>query len=113
MEIKFYKEAAAGGWLSLSFEEQMGNIGSEVGRVAQWKGESTNSFENAVQRALELFELTLKDERWGERLKDVAKMKEVFCSAVADDSNRVKLTLEELDRKLLPFAIAARKDLTF
>lgn len=111
MEIRFHKEAAAGQWFHLSFDEQLGNIGSEVARVARWKEGDRHHFENAVQRALELFALTLEDERWGERLREVADMREVFCSAVADNSSRGKSVLEELDQKLLPFAVAARRNL--
>lgn len=112
MEIKFHKEAAAGRWFCLSFDEQLGNIGSEVARVAHWKEEGGDHFENAVQRALELFALTLDDERWGSRLREVADIREVFCNAVADDSIHGKSVLEELDKKLLPFAIAARRNLS-
>lgn len=113
MEIKFHKGAAAGTWFLLSFDEQMGNIGAEVGSVVRWKGQDARYFEGAVQRALELFTLTLQDERWGERLRDVIRMRDVFCNAVGDDSNQGKLILEELDKELFTYALAARKDLTF
>ena len=52
-------------WFQLSLSEQMANIGSEVIRAVKWhnKGEKEHK-EKALERALELFDLTLSDPRW-------------------------------------------------
>jgi hypothetical protein len=55
---------AAGAWQKLRLAEQMGNIGSEVARVIHWQeaGDDIEK-EKALQRALELLDLTLADPR--------------------------------------------------
>lgn len=110
MNITFYKELAQGRWFTLSLSEQFANIGSEVGRAALWQGKNKEHFENAVQRALELFDLTLADTRWRGRLREIARAREVFCDAVFE-GQQYKSTLADLDAYFLPFAFAARKDL--
>lgn len=64
----YHKKLAAGRWKELSFEEQMGNIGSEVGRSFNWfKQGDKERFNRAFEMALELFDLTLEDERWQDK----------------------------------------------
>lgn len=77
-----HKELAAGRWFQLSLAEQLGNIGSEVSRAFHWKGRDKKLFWGAVERALELFDLTLADERWHGRRWEIARAREVFCDAV-------------------------------
>ena len=77
-----HKELAAGRWFELSLAEQMGNIGSEVSRASRWQGKDEKLFQGAVERALELFDLTLSDERWRGRRREIARAREVFCDAV-------------------------------
>lgn len=78
-----HKEMAAGRWYELSLAAQMGNIGSEVSRAAKWQGKDEKLFRGAVDRALELFDLTLMDPRSrGARAREIARAREVFCDAV-------------------------------
>src|SRR3990167_9274044 len=70
---------AAGRWHTLSLAEQMGNIGSEVGRDRRWRGREKGRFAAAAVRALELLELTIRDPRWRRRLKELTRVKEIFC----------------------------------
>lgn len=78
-----HREMAAGRWYELSLAEQMGNVGSEVSRAAKWQGKDEPLFRGAVDRALELFDLTLIDSRWrGARAGEIARAREVFCDAV-------------------------------
>lgn len=74
-----HKSLAAGRWFQLSLVEQLGNIGSEVGRARRAKGDKER-FDGAVRRALELFDLTLSDPRW--RKKELCRARELFCDAV-------------------------------
>ncbi len=102
-----HKELAKGRWFELSLCEQLGNIGSEVGRVIRWQDKDENNFEEAVTRALELFELTLKDQRWRKRLREIARARELFCDAITG-GEEYKSSLEDLDRYFYYFAFAAR-----
>lgn len=111
MNIVFHKEMAQGGWFKLSLMEQLGNIGSEVGRSALWQGKDEEHFQHAVGRALELFDLTLVDARWKGRLREIARAREVFCDAL-NGGKEYGSTLRDLEPYFLLFAIAARKDLS-
>lgn len=71
---------AAGGWNRLSLSEQLGNVGSEVGRAVRWKGKNSRLFEQAMIRALELLDLSIQDSRWIHRLKELARVREFLCA---------------------------------
>jgi len=104
----FHKELAAGGWSNLTLMEQLGNIGSEVGRAARAEGKNPAVLEAAAKRALELFDLTLKDPRWRRRLREIARAREVFCDAVWNSGRAYQSRLDELDKYFFRFAYAAR-----
>jgi hypothetical protein len=108
----FHREAAAGAWSELSLIEQMGNIGTEVGRAARAKETGKNERAwNAFVRALELFDLTIADSRWrGPKRREICRAREVVCDFIAGD-NEYRSTAESIDRYFLPFAISARRDL--
>ncbi len=69
-------------WRRMTLAEQIGNIGSEVSRTASAQGKDESRFNNALARALELFDLTLSDLRWRGRLWEIGRMREVFCDTV-------------------------------
>ena len=105
-----HKELAAGRWFTFSLTEQLGNIGSEVSRAARWQSKDEKLFQGAVDRALELFDLTLMDERWKGRRLEIARAREVFVDAVYG-GKEYGSSLEDLDRYFLPFACAARRSI--
>lgn len=103
-----HTDLASGKWNALSLAEQLGNIGSEVGRAARSREKDETKFRNAVTRALELFDLTLADPRWRGRKTEIARAREVFCDAVSGGS-LYRSTLQDMDRYFLSFAVAARR----
>lgn len=109
MNITFHKESACGSWYKLSLAEQLGNIGSEVGRAANSKGKNEELFQGSFQRALELFDMTLEDSRWQGRRTEIARARELFCYAVVGE-DKYNTTLKDLEAYFLPFALYARKD---
>src|SRR3989344_77314 len=103
-----HKDLAEGRWYKMSLMEQLGNIGSEVGRARIYKEKGDDErLQKAVDRALELFDLTLNDSRWRGRLKEIGRARDVFCDAISGgkeyDSN-----LTDLERYFMHFALAAR-----
>ncbi len=102
-----HPQLAEGGWFTLTLAEQMGNIGSEVSRVKNWHGRDATLAEGAFIRALELFDLTIRDARWRRRLKELLRVREVFCDTMMGGV-RYHTTIEDLDRYFLPFAVTAR-----
>ncbi len=103
-----HKELAMGRWFQLSLAEQLANIGSEVVRTGKWQNKDKDIFWGAVERALELFDLTLTDIRWRGRLREIARIKELFCDALLG-SKDYKTTLKDLERYFLPFAFFVRR----
>lgn len=102
-----HKILAGGRWQELSLKEQLGNIGGEVSRAIKWRRRDTDAFERTVFRALELFDLTLGDPRWRHRLKEIARAREMFCDAISGGKEYGNM-LEDIDRYLFQFALAAR-----
>jgi hypothetical protein len=103
-----HKSLAEGRWFQLSLAEQLGNIGSEVSRAIRARGDEKR-YDAAIVRAFELFYLTIEDPRWGKRLKEVCRAREVFCDAILG-GKEYGSTLEDLDRYFTQFAIAARSN---
>lgn len=106
MEV-IHKNLSEKRWRELSLCEQMANIGSEISRMRNWQNRDQGIFENAVSRALELFELTLTDPRWRGRLREIARAREVFLDALSG-GKEYKSSLEGLDRYFFSFAYCAR-----
>ena len=97
-------------WLSLSLAQQLGNIGSEVGRAAKWQGKDEKSFWGAVTRAIELFSLTQMDKRWQKRRSEIDRAREVFADAVLGGFE-YKSNLNDLEKYFMLFALAAQSKL--
>ena len=102
-----HTELAAGRWFELTLMEQLGNIGSEISRAIKWRGRDEKLYMAAIERALELFDLTLDDTRWRGRFKEICRARELLCRIVLGEDS-FSTTLEDLDRYFTPFALAAR-----
>ncbi|MBA2556039.1 MAG: hypothetical protein H0V12_01635 [Chloroflexi bacterium] len=55
-----------------------------------------------------MFDLTLADDRWRNRRREIARAREIVCDFLVGD-NVYGSTAESLDAYFLPFAIAARR----
>jgi len=93
----------------LSLCEQMGNIGSEVGRTLKYERIDSEESKHTFKRAIELFDLTLSDLRWKNRLKEIGRAKEVFLETVIGDS--VYGSKEGLESYFNHFGLCARNKL--
>lgn len=104
-----HKNLAAGRWHAMTLSEQLGNVGSEVGRAASnlRQGNKERS-DSALVRAFELIDLTLADKRWkGLRLREIARLREV-CADTFYGDKEYGSTPESLEKYLNHFAMAAR-----
>jgi hypothetical protein len=93
-------------WAKLTIFEQMGNIGSEVGRALSAKHRGDNeSMRGALYRGLDLFDVTA--ETWAAkkspRTGEILRARELFVRSILTD--REDTTLENY---FMQFAIAAR-----
>ncbi len=104
-----HKELAAGRWKSLSFLEQMANIGSEVERALNWKAKQNNDYsQKAFERALELIDLTLDNVTSATRLKELARVREAVVDFFSGQ-NQFKSTETSWRKYFLAFTCAARR----
>ncbi|MEO7647583.1 MAG: hypothetical protein ABIV11_05010 [Gemmatimonadaceae bacterium] len=100
---------AAGKWNSLSLLEQLANIGSEVARaIKAHEAGRPDRRDAAVDRGLELFDLTAADDRWrGARRREVLRAREEFCALFWGRWHGTEAT--SLNQYFLHFALAARR----
>ncbi len=106
-----HREMAAGAWWSLTLCEQMGHIGSEVGRALSWQIRKPAIAQGALERALELIDLTLADPRHlrsAARLREIARAREVLLDFLVGP-NQYRSTGPALRRYFDIFALAAAR----
>jgi hypothetical protein len=103
-----HKELAAGRWFRLSLVEQLANTGSEVERALNWQQRGNNEYRTrAVERALELLDLTIADARNRRRLKELTRVREVLVDYFYAD-NRFGSSPARWRAYFNAFAVAAR-----
>lgn len=102
-----HDQLAAGRWHSLSLVEQLANVGSDVARAARWHGKDQQRCEQAFDRAIELLDLTIADQRWKGRLKELTRARELLCDAMLGGETYGS-DFASLDRYFFHFAMAAR-----
>jgi hypothetical protein len=105
-----HAQLSSGRWQALGLAEQLANVGSEVERaILAWRNGRSERFEKALDRALELFDLTARDERWrGHRLREILRAREEFVRLFFDLPHD-PASAEGLRRYFLAFAVLARR----
>ncbi len=105
-----HKDLAAGRWSQLSFLEQMANIGSEIERALNWRIKKNADYtQKAFERALELIDLTIDNDKNYAHLKEITRMRE----AVVDyffGVNQFMSSESSWRNYFLPFAYASRRN---
>lgn len=83
-----HRELAAGRWKGLSFFEQMANIGSEVERAIKWKNKDNARYSQmAFERALELLDLTIDNEKTKSHLRELLRLREALVDYFAFEND--------------------------
>jgi len=90
-------------WAGISLIEQMGNIGSEVGRAINSR-ENPARRDGAIERALDLFSATAACHS-GRRLREILRARDEFLRLFFDDST----DFSGVERYFHHFALAARR----
>ena len=74
-----HPELAAGRWRCLSLSQQLANVGSEVERALGWASKGNADYsELALDRGLELLDLTISDPKHRRRLKELTRLREAL-----------------------------------
>lgn len=70
-------------WFRFSFDEQMANVGAEVGRTINWRNRDIQQSGRHFEIGLELLDLTIDDPKNRKRLKELLRVRETlvgyFC----------------------------------
>jgi len=97
-------------WAQLSFDEQMGNIGSEVGRAIKARREGKLlKEERAIERAIDLFSATMEahiNTADAYRLKEVLRARDEFLRLFYDGT--FAEDADSIERYFLWFAWRSR-----
>ena len=105
-----HKDLSAGRWSRLSLLEQMANIGSEVERALNWRiKKNTDYAQKAFERALELIDLTLDNDRNYAHLKEIARMREAIVDYFFG-TNQLMSSEGSWRSYFLPFTYASRRN---
>ena len=79
MKLTHHKDLTLERWKKLNLCEQLANVGSEVFRAIKWRGKNPEYSRLALERALELLDLTLRaNVDSGPRLKELARVREAL-----------------------------------
>ena len=106
-----HKNLAQGGWFEMSLSAQLGNVGSEVGRAANWqKKGNMESRDKALDRAFELLDLTISGIKNGNELKELCRTREVLADVFYGD-NVYHDSPEGMEKYFYHYALEARKGL--
>ena len=96
-------------WTQLSLAQQLSQIGSEVSRARHWEmNHDDASRGKALERALELLDLSLEDRRWQRGFKELTRFREVLCDWFCDHKY-YDIPAEALEEYCTAFALSARK----
>lgn len=102
-----HRNLAEGRWATLTLSEQLGNVGSEIGRAINSKNIEDKKM--ASYRALELIDLTLAEGSFKTKRgkMEITRAREVVCDFLLGD-NEYKSNARSLEKYFMSFALAAR-----
>jgi len=105
----FHQELSSGRWSEFTLAEQLGNVGSEVSRMINWRGKDKAIADRAFERMLELIDLTLADLHDKYRLREIARARELLVSNWLMPNSKNDLELNQLNKYFFQFALLVSK----
>jgi hypothetical protein len=110
MKPFIHEELATGRWYTFTLAFQLANVGADFARALKWKksGDEVRMW-SALERCLELLDLTIADPKHRYRLKEICRLREVLCDFFIGE-NEYQSTGESLDRYFLAFTYEAQKE---
>ncbi len=108
MADHIHENLAQGRWFELSLAEQLGNVGSEVGRATNWQRKgNVESRDKALNRAFDLLDMTISDNRWHVGRKELCRAREVLADTFYGDREYGD-TPEKIEKYFYEYALAAQ-----
>ena len=107
MTTVFHKDLTQGKWNKFDIFNQMANIGSEFYRAVNWQKKSKKTSDQAIDRMLELIDLTIDDPKNKKRLKEIVRLREVLADLLVYD-NTYRSDVEKTKNYFYTFNWAAR-----
>ncbi len=105
--IRFHRGLAAGRWRTFPLTVQLAHVGGEVERALRWRErDRPEHARNALERGLELLDLTIADPRHHGRRRELTRLRE----ALLDDfqgENAFGSSPESWQRYFRSFALAS------
>lgn len=96
-------------WQNMTIYQQMGNIAGEISRARHWQDRhDMPSRDRSLERALELVDLTIEQNRNSHRVRELVRFREAVGQWLID-AHDFDVLPEELENYCLPFAVAARQ----
>ncbi len=105
--MKYHKDLTFSRWNRFTLFEQMANIGSEVFRAINWRNKDPKLTQLSFERALELFDLTIRDSKNKQSLKEICRAREVLVDYFVGD-NEYKSSNKLWQNYFYAFNYAAR-----
>lgn len=103
-----HQNLATGAWQKLTLSQQIANIGSEFFRALSSKNRADQETQDqSALRGLELIDLTIAGLRSTSSLKELLRLREVFCDLFFG-LNQYKTSTKALEDYFLQFAYIAR-----
>ena len=86
MKPFIHEELASGRWHTFTLAFQLANVGADFGRALKGKMSGDNArMWSALERCLELLDLTIADPKHRKRLKELCRLREVICDFCVGD----------------------------
>ncbi len=101
-----YQNLTKDRWQKLTFFQQMANVGAEVGRAIKWRKRNDDYRRLALERMLELLDLTIDSASSRSRRKELMRLREALADYFYFD-NQYCSTDEGWEKYFLPFNYAA------
>jgi len=94
---------SSGRWNTFPLSFQLANVGSDVGRALKAKeGQNESRLSAALDRMLELMDLTIADPKNRARLSELCRLREVLCDYFFGE-NTTQSTAKQIDQYFLAF----------
>lgn len=94
-------------WSELTLAEQLGNVGSEVSRMINWRHKDRTIADRAFERMLELIDLTLANLHDRHRLQEIARARETIVDNWLTVTPESDIELGKLNKYFFQFALLA------